>query len=125
MKKKILIVADEKNLIELLKKKLTNEDYEVSVAHNGEEGLRTMKKIKPDLILLDIVMPRIDGFEVMEAMAKDDKLKNIPIVVVSNSGQSVEINRAQKLGAEDWIVKTEFDLQEVIEKVKKHINSSF
>jgi len=125
MEKKILIIEDEKILLELLRKKLTDENYEVSIARNGEEGLKTMRKIKPDLILLDIVMPKIDGFGVMEAMSKDEKLKNIPIIIVSNSGQPVELDRAQKLGAKDWLVKTEFDPLEVVEKVKKHINSYF
>jgi len=125
MEKKILIIEDEKILLELLQKKLIDEGYEVFIAHNGEEGLRVMRKIKPDLILLDIVMPKVDGFEVMETMLKDEKLKNIPVVIVSNSGQSVELDRAQKLGAKDWLVKTEFDPQEVVEKVKKHINCYF
>jgi two-component system, chemotaxis family, chemotaxis protein CheY len=123
MVQKILIIEDEKILLDLLKKKLTDENYEVSIARDGEEGLRVMKKIKPDLVLLDIVMPKMDGFGVMEAMIKDKKLKNIPVVIVSNSGQSVELDRAQRLGAKDWLVKTEFDPLEVVKKVKKHINS--
>lgn len=92
-----------------------------SIARNGEEGLRIMREVGPDLILLDIIMPKMGGFEVMEEMAKDDKLKKIPVIVISNSGQPVELDRAQKMGAKDWLIKTEFDPQEVINKVIKQI----
>lgn len=121
MAKKILIIEDEKIMIDLLQKKLTQEGYEVSVAKDGDEGVRAMKEKKPDLILLDIIMPKMGGFEVMEEMDKDKELKKIPVIVISNSGQPVELDRAQKLGAKDWLVKTEFDPQEVIDKVVKQI----
>ncbi|PIZ89422.1 MAG: response regulator, partial [Candidatus Nealsonbacteria bacterium CG_4_10_14_0_2_um_filter_37_10] len=91
------------------------------VARDGEEGLKTMKEIKPDLILLDIIMPKMGGLEVMEEMAKDEGIKDIPVIVISNSGQPVELDRAQKLGAKDWLIKTEFDPQEVVDKVVKQI----
>jgi len=119
--KKILLVEDEEIMIGLLQRKLSQEGYEVSVARDGEEGLKVMKEIKPDLILLDIIMPKMGGFEVMEAMAKDKEIKDIPVIVISNSGQPVELDRAQKLGAKDWLIKTEFDPQEVVDKVKKQI----
>ncbi len=121
MAKKILLVEDEEIMIDLLQRKLTQEGYEISVARDGEEGLKIMKKIKPDLILLDIIMPKMGGLEVMEEMAKDKELKKIPVIVISNSGQPVELDRAQKLGAKDWLIKTEFDPQEVVNKVKKQI----
>jgi len=119
--KKILLVEDEEIMIGLLQRKLTQEGYEISVARDGEEGLKTMKEIKPDLILLDIIMPKMGGFEVMEEMAKDEELKKIPVIVISNSGQPVELDRAQKLGAKDWLIKTELDPQEVVDKVVKQI----
>jgi CheY-like chemotaxis protein len=123
MAKKILLVEDEEIMIDLLQRKLSKEGYEVSVARDGEEGLKKMREMdpKPDLILLDIVMPKMGGFEVMEEMAKDESLKNIPVIVISNSGQPVELDRAKKLGAKDWLIKTEFDPKEVLEKVKKQI----
>ena len=121
MAKKILLVEDEEIMIGLLQRKLTQEGYEISVARDGEEGLKTMKEIKPDLILLDIIMPKMGGLEVMEEMAKDEGIKDIPVIVISNSGQPVELDRAQKLGAKDWLIKTEFDPQEVIDKVVKQI----
>jgi CheY-like chemotaxis protein len=123
MAKRILLVEDENIMIDLLQRKLSREGYEVFVARNGEEGLKKMREMdpKPDLILLDIIMPKMGGFEVMEEMAKDEDLKKIPVIVISNSGQPVELDKAKKLGAKDWLIKTEFDPQEVLEKVKNQI----
>jgi len=118
MAQKILIIEDEEIMIHLLSKKISEEGYDVSVAVNGEEGLAQMRKVKPDLILLDIVMPKMGGIETMEEMQKDENLKNIPVIIISNSGQPVEIDKAKQLGAKDWLVKTEFDPKEVIEKIK-------
>jgi CheY-like chemotaxis protein len=123
MAKRILLVEDENIMIDLLQRKLSREGYEVFVARNGEEGLKKMREMdpKPDLILLDIIMPKMGGFEVMEEMTKDEDLKKIPVIVISNSGQPVELDKAKKLGARDWLIKTEFDPQEVLEKVKNQI----
>lgn len=119
--RKILIIEDEELLYNLLRKKLTAEGYDVSVAEDGQKGLDSMKESIPDLVLLDIVMPNKDGFEVMEEMQKDERFKNIPIIIISNSGQPVEVDRAKNLGARDWLIKTEFEPLEVIKKVKKQI----
>ena len=121
MGKKILLIEDEEIMIDLLHRKLTKEGYDVSVARDGVEGLEKMREIKPDIVLLDIVMPKKGGFEVMEDMGKEKELKAIPVIIISNSGQPVEIGRAKKLGAKDWLIKTEFDPQEVIDKVVKQI----
>lgn len=119
--KKILIIEDEEIMINLLQRKITQEGYEVWIARNGEEGLAVMREKKPDLILLDIIMPKMGGLEVMEIMQQDKNLKDLPVIVVSNSGQPVEIDKVQKLGAKDWLIKTEFDPREVIDKIKKII----
>jgi CheY-like chemotaxis protein len=123
MPKRILLIEDEEIMIELLEKKLLKEGYEVFVAKDGEEGIKKMKEIepKPDLVLLDIIMPKMGGFEVMEEMQKDNILKNIPVIIISNSGQPVELDKAKQLGAKDWLIKTEFDPNLVLEKVKKQI----
>jgi CheY-like chemotaxis protein len=121
MAKKILIIEDEEIINELLAKKLTREGYEVFITRNGNEGMAAIKKEKPDLILLDIVMPEMDGFEVMEQIQKNEDIKNIPIIIISNSGQPVELEKAKKLGARDWLIKTEFDPQEVVDKIAKQI----
>ena len=121
MPKKVLIIEDEQILLELLEKKLVQEGYQVRVAKDGIQGLDKVKEEIPDIILLDIVMPKMGGFEVMEKLHKDDRFSKIPIIIISNSGQPVEIDLAQKLGAIDWLIKTDFDPQEVIEKVLKQI----
>lgn len=121
MAKKILLIEDEELLISLLQKKLAEAGYDMVLARNGEEGLNSMRESRPDIILLDIIMPKKGGFEVMEEMAKDENLKSIPIVVISNSGQPVELDRAKRLGAKDWLIKTEFDPKEVLDKVIKQI----
>lgn len=119
--KKILIIEDEKIIFELLQKKLTQEGYETTIARDGEEGLKKLRETRPDLVLLDIIMPKMGGFDVMKEIKKDRELARIPIIIISNSGQPVEIDEAQRLGAKDWLIKTEFDPQEVIEKVIKQI----
>jgi DNA-binding response OmpR family regulator len=121
MEKRILIVEDEKILSDLLERKLQEKGYETSLAANGEEGLAKMREEKIDLVLLDIVMPKMDGFEVLEEMRKDRELKRIPVIIISNSGQPVEISRAIELGVKDYLIKTQFDPEEVIEKVQKQI----
>ena len=121
MAKKILIIEDEEILADLLEKKLTQVGYEVSVANDGVEGLDKVKESIPDLILLDIVMPRMGGFDVMRELQKNQDFSKIPIVIISNSGQPVELDLAQKLGAKDWLIKTDFDPQEVLDKVVKQI----
>lgn len=121
MAKKILLIEDEEIMINLLQRKLIKEGYDVSLARDGEEGLKRLREINPDIVLLDIIMPKMGGFEVMEEIARDEELKKIPIMVISNSGQPVELDRAQKLGARDWLIKTEFDPQEVADKVIKLI----
>ncbi|MBW6441272.1 response regulator [Patescibacteria group bacterium] len=121
MAKKIVLIEDEEILANLLKEKLEKCGFEVLVASDGEEGLEMLKKGKPDLVLLDIVMPKMGGFEVMEEMNKipELNLKVLPVIVVSNSGQPVEVDRALKLGIRDYLIKTQFDPQEVIDKVNK------
>jgi len=119
--KKILLIEDEELIIKLLSKKLAAIGYDVSLAMNGQEGVEKMKQNIPDLVLLDIVMPRMGGFEVMTEMKKDEKLAKIPVIIISNSGQPLELERAKELGAADWLVKTEFDPKEVAEKIQKYI----
>lgn len=119
--KKILLIEDEELIIRLLGRKLANIGYEVTLAMDGQDGLDKMRKDKPDLILLDIIMPRKGGFDVMEEMRRDPVLAPIPVIIISNSGQPLELDRAKRLGAADWLVKTEFDPKEVVEKIQKHI----
>ncbi|OGZ23329.1 MAG: hypothetical protein A3A08_02370 [Candidatus Nealsonbacteria bacterium RIFCSPLOWO2_01_FULL_41_9] len=121
MLKKILIVEDEELLANLLLKKLTVSGYEAFLANDGERGLALMRKLKPDLVLLDILMPKMDGLQVLAEIQKNDDLIKIPVIVISNSGQPVEIEQIKKLGVKDWLIKTDFNLEEIIQKIKKQI----
>ena len=121
MAKKILIVEDEEILLNLLTNKLTELGYEVSNALDGNQGWETVKEVMPDLILLDIIMPKMGGFELLEKIRGDNSTKTIPVIIISNSGQPVELDRAKQLGANDWLIKTEFDPQEVVNKVVAQI----
>ena len=115
-----MIIEDEKMVRDLMKKKLVEKDYEVAIAENGKIGVEKIKEFDPDLILLDIIMPEMNGFEVLKTMEEED-LSQIPVIIISNSGQPVEIDKVRKFGVEDWIIKTEFDPQEVINKVVSEI----
>jgi two-component system, OmpR family, alkaline phosphatase synthesis response regulator PhoP len=121
MSKKILLVEDEDIMIGALQKKLIQEGFDVFLARDGEEGLKQIKAVKPDIILLDIIMPQKSGFDVLEEMATDENLKKIPVIIISNSGQPVELDKAKRLGVCDWLIKTNFDPQEVADKVIKQI----
>lgn len=122
MPNKILIIEDDQVLSDVLHRKLIKENYEVYTAKDGEEGIKKVEEVKPDLILLDIIMPKKDGFEVMETLKSNNS--KIPVVIISNSGQSVEISKALALGARDYLVKAEFDPEEVVLKVQKVLNVS-
>lgn len=115
--KKILILEDEEIILELLSKKLLQQGYEVRTAKNGKEGMLMMEKEIPDLVLTDVIMPEKDGFEVISEMKQNEALKNVPVMIISNSGQPVEIDKAKEMGVLDWVIKTEFDPQEIINKV--------
>jgi len=116
-KKTILIIEDEAVLLDVLAKRVAEEGFKAITAKDGKEGLVMIEKSKPDLIILDMMLPEVDGYGVLESMKKD-KI-NIPVVIVSNSGQPVDIDRAMKLGACDYLVKTEFEPADVIEKIHR------
>jgi DNA-binding response OmpR family regulator len=119
--KKVLIIEDEEIIRGILQKKIENEGYKVDVAEDGEKGISKIREVMPDIIILDIVMPRMDGFAVLEEMKKDENIANIPVIIVSNSGQPVEIDKVKEYGVKDWIVQTEFDPQEVVNKIKAQL----
>jgi DNA-binding response OmpR family regulator len=111
---KILIIEDEDALASVLLAKFKLEKFAVDIANNGEEGLSKIESWQPDLILLDIIMPKMNGYEVLENLQK--KGNKIPVIVISNSGQDVELEKIKKLGALDYIIKTQINPEEVIEK---------
>lgn len=119
--KKVLIIEDEEALASVLSSKFKLEGFEVAAEVNGENGLNKIEEWRPDMILLDIIMPIMNGYEVLENLQKKDN--KIPIIVISNSGQDVEIEKIKKLGVADYIVKTQINPAEVVEKVKKILNN--
>ena len=118
MAKKILIVEDDKFLRELIARKLTEAGFEISEAIDGEEGMRKLKEEKSDLVLLDLILPGIDGFEVLSRMKEDPNLKSIPVIILSNLGQREDVEKGLKMGAVDYLVKAHFTPGEIIEKIK-------
>lgn len=115
---KILIVEDDKFLRELIARKLTQENFDISEAVDGEEGLKKIKEEKPDLVLLDLILPGIDGFEVLAKVKDDPALASIPVIILSNLGQREDVEKGMNLGAVDYLVKAHFTPNEIIEKVK-------
>ncbi|MDP3661649.1 MAG: response regulator [bacterium] len=120
-KQKILIIEDDAFLGSVLMQKLAAADYETRLAGDGVSGLAEIRSWKPDLVLLDIILPKMNGYEVLEEKFKDKDIVNIPVVVISNSGQPVEINRALSLGVKDYLVKAQFDPEEVMVKVRTQL----
>jgi len=117
----ILIVEDENFLIRTLEDNLVAEGYTVDVAKDGEEAVEKIGKKKPDLILLDLLMPKKDGFYVLEETKKNPEWKLIPVIVLSNLGEDTVIKKALEMGADDYFVKSQHPIQEIIEKVKDYL----
>ncbi len=121
--KKILIIEDDSFLSEMYSTKLIQEGFETEIAVDGKQGMDKIKSIKPDLVLLDIVLPKMDGFEILENIKKDQELKNIPIVLLTNLGQKNEIEKGLSLGADEYIIKAHFTPTAVVAKVKDILKS--
>ncbi len=118
-KRKILIIEDDKFLRDLITQKLRKEGFNVIEAVDGEHGLKKVKDENPDLILLDLILPGIDGFTALIEMKKDPGLALIPVIILSNLGQKDDIEKGLKLGAIDYLIKAHFTPGEIIEKIKK------
>lgn len=118
MAKKILIIEDDKFLRELMVRKLSSLQFDVVSAVDGEDGLEKIKSEMPNVVLLDLILPGINGFEVLERAKKDPATTKIPIIILSNLGQSEDIEKGLKLGAQDFLVKAHFTPQEIVNKLK-------
>jgi len=119
MASKILIVEDDKFLRDLLSRKLEDEKFLISVAVDGEEGIKKIKEEKPTLVLLDLILPGVNGFEVLKQMKEDPETSGILVIVLSNLGQKEDIERAASLGADDFLIKAHFTLDEITNRVRK------
>ena len=118
--KNILIAEDEDILVNVLKDRFEAEGWSVTVAKDGVEAMEAIGKSKFDLILLDLLMPQKDGFEVLKEVKGNPELKNLPIIVLSNLGGDEDIKKAMALGADDYFVKTQHPMSEIVEKAKKY-----
>ncbi len=114
----ILIVEDDKFLRDLLVHKLETEEFRTSVAVDGQEALKKIKQELPQLILLDLILPNLDGFEVLKQLKENAKTNKIPVIILSNLGQQDEVEKCLGLGANDYLIKAHFTPEEIIEKIK-------
>lgn len=117
-KVKVLLVEDDPNISEMYRIKFQEEGYDISTTSKGSEGLDIAKKEKPDIILLDIILPEMDGFAVLESLKSDPATKSIPVIMLSNLGQASDIEKGKKLGAVDYLVKANYTPAQLIEKVQ-------
>lgn len=117
--KKILIIEDDLILLNLLKKRISKAGYDIITEKNGAAGLKKAETEIPDLILLDIVLPELNGLTILQKLKENKTTKSIPVIIISNSGEHVEIEKAKKLGITDYLIKVEFEPDEVLLKIRK------
>lgn len=123
VKYKILIVEDDSFLLNMYATKFEMEGFEVIMAEDGEKGLRLAKKELPNMILLDILLPKMNGFEVLKALKEDDETKELKVLLLTNLSQRAEVDQGFDLGAVDYLIKAHFMPSEVVAKVKKILAS--
>jgi DNA-binding response OmpR family regulator len=116
---KILMIEDDRFLRKIYRDKLTRVGFEFAEATNGEEGLNKIISEQPDLVLLDLMLPRKNGFDVLADMKRNKEIKAIPVIILSNLGQESDVKKGLSLGAENYLIKTEISLSEVVDKVKE------
>jgi len=121
---KILIIEDDKFLRELIIQKLGKEGYDVAEAAEGEAGVVKTEEEQPDLVLLDLILPGIDGFEVLRRIKENVKTNQIPVIILSNLGQRDDVEKGMELGAVDYLIKAHFTPGEIIEKIKVILEKS-
>jgi DNA-binding response OmpR family regulator len=120
-KHKIVIIEDEQMLAEMYATKLGMENFQVLKAFDGKQGLELVKKEKPDIVLLDIILPKLDGFLVLKEIKKDPSLKSIPVLLLTNLGQESDVKKGNQLGANGYFVKANHSPAEIVNKVKEFL----
>lgn len=121
---KILLVEDDTFLSSMYSTKFNLEGFVVAAAHDGEEGYKLAKKEKPDIILLDILLPKMDGFTVLDNLKKDEETKDIPVIMLTNLGQKEDVKKGFEKGAVGYLIKAHFMPSEVVEKIKSTLDGS-
>lgn len=117
--KHIILVEDEETLTNIMRAKLERAGFRVTLAGNGEEGLSQIRSQNPDLVLLDMMLPVLNGFDLLETLRREGILPALPVIVISNSGQPVELERIKRLGVRDYLIKINFSPEEVLQKVEQ------
>ena len=117
--KRILLIEDDPFLTDIYTTKFKKANLEVEVATDGEEALAKLKEKTPDLVVLDLVLPRIDGWEILSKIKANPKLKNLKVVVLSNLGQKEEVEKGLKLGATKYLIKAHYTPSQVVEEIKR------
>jgi two-component system alkaline phosphatase synthesis response regulator PhoP len=120
-KKKILIVEDDRSLQAALDEVISQDGFEIASAFDGEEALAKIGEFAPDLILLDIILPKKDGYEVLSEIKKNEKTKNIPVLILTNLEEVDNVQKALDLGATTFMVKSDFSLKDVVGKIREAI----
>lgn len=121
MQPKILIVEDDRFLSSIIKSRMEHDGFVVDQAFDGDEGVQKMTSFKPDLVILDIIMPKMSGFELLERIVADPELAAIPVIVASNLGQEGDIEKARSLGAADYYVKARTSIDDLENMIKNHL----
>jgi two-component system, sensor histidine kinase and response regulator len=122
---KILIIEDDRYISKMYQLKLSLDGFDVQVADNGRIGVDKVREFRPDIILTDILMPEMDGFEVIKMVKGDPESKDIPILIMSNLGQEDHIQKGLELGALGYIVKSQYTPSKVVEKIKEVLAGKF
>lgn len=117
--KKILLIEDDPLLVDIYTTKLEQEGFKVMALTRGEKALETIEKEKPDLVILDIVLPHVDGWEILQSLKQSDKTKGTKVMILSNLGQKEEIEKGLKLGADQYLIKAHYTPSEVAQEVIK------
>ncbi len=119
--KSILLVEDDPFLIDIYTTKLKEAGFSIKVAINGEEAIRKIKEKKPDLVILDIVLPQMDGWAILREIKSEPKFKNLKVIILSNLGQKEEVEKGMDLGAIKYLIKAHYTPSQVVEEIKKII----
>lgn len=120
--KKILVVDDEELVINALTKRLTKEGFSIDVARDGDEALEKAESVNPDLILLDIVMPKLDGISVLKKLKESAKTQNIPVIMLTNLYEDQKLGQAMKAGVSDYLVKVDHTLNDIVKRIRNKLN---
>ncbi len=122
IKKKVLLVEDDPLLVKMYKTKFVNEGFDFLVAQDGENGLKMAQNDNPDFLILDVMMPKLSGIDLLTKLRQTERGKNLPVLVISNLSQEEEAKKALSLGAKEYLLKANLTPGEVVSKVKQYLH---